>query len=200
MESVVLGQHHVFHHGKVEAGKLPFSLDYSIGTILFATNRIRGYNVIMNFTVVALLLSFTSLVGAISTFILFINLKKKLHFITSKNSKQSLDEIIGELLAHLQTTKNNQEQISHMIRDLETRTKTHVQRMGLVRFNPFADTGGDQSFTLAILDGHNSGFVISSLHSRDHTRIFAKPVVSGKGDGFELSFEEQLAIRRANTP
>lgn len=154
----------------------------------------------MNFTVMALLLSLISLACAISTFILFINLKKKLHFITSKKSTQSLDEIIGELLAHLKTTKNNQEQISHMIHDLETRTKTHVQRMGFVRFNPFADTGGDQSFTLAILDGHNSGFVISSLHSRDHTRIFAKPVVSGKGDGFELSSEEQLAIRRANTP
>ncbi len=73
----------------------------------------------------------------------------------------------------------------------------HIQKVGLVRFNPFADTGGDQSFTLALLSGKDSGFVISSLHSRDSTRLYAKPIKKGKASGYELSTEEEQAIKRA---
>jgi len=72
-----------------------------------------------------------------------------------------------------------------------------IQRIGLVRFNPFAETGGDQSFCLAILDGQGSGLVITSLHSRDTTRVYAKPVKRGKASGYELSAEEKRAIKNA---
>jgi hypothetical protein len=76
-------------------------------------------------------------------------------------------------------------------------TKSHLQKMGFVRFNPFNDTGGDQSFCLAILDGHDHGIVISSLHSREQTRIYAKQIVAGKPQGVELSREEAEAVTRA---
>lgn len=76
-------------------------------------------------------------------------------------------------------------------------TKSHLQKMGFVRFNPFNDTGGDQSFCLAILDGHDTGIVISSLHSREQTRIYAKRIVAGKTEGVELSREEAEALNRA---
>lgn len=75
--------------------------------------------------------------------------------------------------------------------------KSHLQKMGFVRFNPFNDTGGDQSFCLAILDGHDTGIVISSLHSREQTRIYAKRIVAGKTEGVELSREEAEALNRA---
>ncbi|PJC28376.1 hypothetical protein CO054_00495 [Candidatus Shapirobacteria bacterium CG_4_9_14_0_2_um_filter_39_11] len=70
-------------------------------------------------------------------------------------------------------------------------------KIGLVRFNPFPGTGGDQSFCLSILDGEGSGLVISSLHSRETTRIYAKPVKKGKAAGYELSTEEKQAIKNA---
>lgn len=73
----------------------------------------------------------------------------------------------------------------------------HFQKVGIVRFNPFADSGGDQSFALALMDGHDSGFVISSLHSRQETRIYLKPVANGKGKEFPLSKEEEQAIKIA---
>lgn len=76
-------------------------------------------------------------------------------------------------------------------------TKSHLQKMGFVRFNPFNDTGGDQSFCLAILNGHDTGIVISSLHSREQTRIYAKRIVAGKTEGVELSREEAEALNRA---
>ena len=76
-------------------------------------------------------------------------------------------------------------------------TKSHLQKLGFVRFNPFNDTGGDQSFCLAILNGHDTGIVISSLHSREQTRIYAKRIVAGKTEGVELSREEAEALNRA---
>ena len=73
-------------------------------------------------------------------------------------------------------------------------SKIHLQRLSLKRFNPFSDTGGDQSFMLALLDGNKDGVVITSLHSREHTRFYIKEVKGGKGKGHSLSVEEQKLI------
>ena len=73
----------------------------------------------------------------------------------------------------------------------------HIQRVGLVRFNPFSQTGGNQSFSLALLDGNNDGLVISSFHSREGTRIYAKIVKKGKAEGLSFSDEEKEAIAKA---
>jgi len=67
-------------------------------------------------------------------------------------------------------------------------------KIKITRFNPFEDIGGDQSFILSILDENNSGAVITSLHNRDITRIYAKPIKNGEGDNITLSKEEKLAI------
>lgn len=72
----------------------------------------------------------------------------------------------------------------------------HLQRLTLKRFNPFGDTGGDQSFILAILDGNKDGVVITSLHSRENTRFYVKSVTGGVGIDHPLSDEEQKIINR----
>lgn len=92
------------------------------------------------------------------------------------------------------------EKVGILGKDLEKLTKanlSNIQKIGLVRFNPFAGTGGNQSFCLSLLDGEGSGLVISSLHSRENTRIYAKPVKKGKAAGYELSKEEEEAIKNA---
>lgn len=71
-----------------------------------------------------------------------------------------------------------------------------IQRVGVVRYNPFEDTGSNQSFVLAMLDARGDGFVLSSLHSRQATRMFLKPVSGGKADS-AVSDEEAEAIRLA---
>ena len=71
-----------------------------------------------------------------------------------------------------------------------------IRRVGIVRYNPFEDTGSNQSFVLAMLDSQGDGFVMSSLHSRQQTRVFLKQLVKGKADT-TLSQEENEAIRRA---
>jgi hypothetical protein len=69
-----------------------------------------------------------------------------------------------------------------------------VTKLNLIRFNPFDDLGSDQSFILALLDQTNSGVIITSLHHRNFTRIYAKPIKNGEGDGITLSKEEKSAI------
>lgn len=79
---------------------------------------------------------------------------------------------------------------------LETNGRRAVQRVGLVRFNPFEETGGNQSFALAMTDANGDGLVISSLHARAGTRLYAKAVVAGRSDA-ALSAEEAEALRMA---
>ena len=71
-----------------------------------------------------------------------------------------------------------------------------MQRIGVVRYNPFEDTGSNQSFVLAMLDARGDGFVLSTLHSRQATRMFLKAVSGGKADS-AVSAEEAEALRLA---
>jgi hypothetical protein len=79
---------------------------------------------------------------------------------------------------------------------LEANARRAFQNVGLVRFNPFEDTGGNQSFALALLDSAGDGFVLSSLHARTGTRVYAKALTGGQAEG-ALSNEEAEALRRA---
>ncbi len=67
-------------------------------------------------------------------------------------------------------------------------------KLNITRFNPFDDIGGNQSFILTILDQNNSGAILTSLHNRDSTRLYAKPIINGQGDNVTLSKDEKLAI------
>ena len=78
----------------------------------------------------------------------------------------------------------------------ESRGEMAIQRIGVVRYNPFADTGSNQSFVLAFLDARGNGFLLSSLHSRQQSRVFLKPIVAGKAET-AVSEEEAEALRRA---
>lgn len=72
--------------------------------------------------------------------------------------------------------------------------RLHIQHLSLKRFNPFSDTGGDQSFMLSLLDGNKDGVVITSLHSRENTRFYVKAVRGGAGAEHPLSKEEQKIV------
>ena len=71
-----------------------------------------------------------------------------------------------------------------------------LQRVGVVRFNPYHDTGGEFSFAVALLDERGSGLVLTGLYHRDQTRVYAKPVSAWTSDQ-ELMDEEREAIARA---
>ena len=105
------------------------------------------------------------------------------------------DRLVGSAEQAVRATERMNE-MERMHAVIEQRSLRSLQHIGLVRFNPFEDTGSDQSFAIALLDDQRDGIVLSSLHGRANTRIFAKPV-SGGSSPHNLSDEESQAIRIA---
>lgn len=109
----------------------------------------------------------------------------------------------GNLEENLQTYQDRVEEVDRRLTDL-TEQYTRLsgaqslssQKISLVRFNPFGDTGGDQSFSLAVLDAHDSGYVLTSIHGRQGTRVYVKPIDFGDSK-YPLSDEEQQALSQA---
>lgn len=92
---------------------------------------------------------------------------------------------------------NNTKEIKNIwseIGNIKEESKLNIQRVGLVKFNPFNETGGEHSFSLALLDGNKNGIIITSLHTRERTRLYLKDVLKGKTKT-DLSGEEKKALQ-----
>lgn len=83
-----------------------------------------------------------------------------------------------------------------LVNESQKKSLLAYQHIGLVRFNPFNDLGGDHSFSVALLDGHFSGILITGLHTRDRTRVYMKEIKSGTTTQ-SLSKEEEKALQKA---
>ena len=96
-------------------------------------------------------------------------------------------------------TKSILSELKKRVLDLEKETPNNIKKVGLVRFNPYRELGGNQSFALSLLDEESNGVVLSALHSRQTTRIYAKPVILGKETRYSLSDEEKEAVKIAKS-
>lgn len=108
----------------------------------------------------------------------------------------SLEKILEGIIKNQEIEAKHIQQLSQNLTGLENRSKEHYQKVCLIRFNPFEDAGGDQSFVIAMLDGLDNGFVISSLHSRSGTRVYAKAVSAGKATAHAFTKEEKEAVEK----
>ena len=104
---------------------------------------------------------------------------------TFKNIQEVQDQNIKDIL-NLNLDLNNFKKVS----------KLNIQKVGLTKYNPFDETGGDHSFSLVLLDGNKNGIIITSLHTRERTRLYLKEVVSGNSK-IELSKDESKALNLA---
>ena len=116
--------------------------------------------------------------------------------LVSDGQGESLQQLLAAHIGKVVEVGTKLEQLTELHEYLELRSRGSLQHIGLVRFNPFDDTGSDQSFVIALLDDRRDGIVLSSLHGRGQTRVFAKPVESGEST-HQLSDEEAQAIRIA---
>lgn len=107
-----------------------------------------------------------------------------------------LKKVLEKILAEQRISQKDINELSKRISFLESDSLNHVQKIALVRFNPFKELGGDHSFCLAILDAHSSGVVITGLHTRERTRVYMKAIKKGKPER-ELSEEEKKAFEEA---
>jgi hypothetical protein len=107
-----------------------------------------------------------------------------------------LQAALGREAERIDGLERSFDDLGRRLSPVEAQAMSSVQRVGIVRFNPFADTGGQQSFALALLDARGSGVVISSLHSRQQTRVYLKQISGGRSET-PLSDEESQALRQA---
>ncbi len=109
---------------------------------------------------------------------------------------ENLEEVVANLQADvkmLQSGSQRQEaQVDQIWKRIE-RLKAHV---GVHRYNAFSEGGSDLSFSIAIVDEQQSGVVITGLHNREDTYIYAKPLDHGQSK-HTLSPEEREAINQA---
>jgi len=112
-------------------------------------------------------------------------------------TKAKLEEVLDAILKTLHTVRGKTEALERVVKVLEKDEQLHIQRIGIVRFNPFADTGGAQSFSLAFLDKKNNGVIMTSLYARGGNRWYIKKIIKGKGKELALSKEEESAIEKA---
>ena len=108
----------------------------------------------------------------------------------------NLAQLIEQHLHRADDAAAKLEELAEYCRELDAGVKRSLQRIGVVRFNPFGDTGGDQSFSVALLDAKGDGLVISSLFGRRESRIYVKPIEKGQSK-YALSDEELQAIHLA---
>ncbi|HET91933.1 MAG TPA: DUF4446 family protein [Chloroflexi bacterium] len=103
---------------------------------------------------------------------------------------------LANLSARLGETTARTERLVARIEEVDAALAHTVQGIGLVRFRAFQDTGGDQSFALALADGEGNGVVVSALYGRGATRVYAKPV-QGWLSPKPLGEEEEQALVEA---
>ena len=115
---------------------------------------------------------------------------------TKGTNEKDLYKVLKRIIEKEDLNARESDKLRKELIRLEEEVVGHVQKIGVVRFNPFRETGGDHSFSLAVLDGTNSGFVVTGLHTRERTRLYLKEIIKGVSQT-ELSKEEEKALLAA---
>ncbi len=123
-------------------------------------------------------------------------IKKKLKVFFAGKKASDLEGVLSEEIKRLKKSEADVKELFKSSKVLEKMATQSIQKVGVVRFNPFKETGGDQSFAIALLDFQDNGLVISSLYSREGTRIYTKPIETGQSK-YPLSKEELGALKKA---
>ncbi|MEK7559876.1 MAG: DUF4446 family protein [Patescibacteria group bacterium] len=127
-------------------------------------------------------------------FFFLINAKLRKIF---KGEAMDIERVLLDLREHEKTSVEEMEVLKKRVGTIEHEIPRDIRKVGLVRYNPFSDAGGDQSFALALLDEHKNGVVISSLYGREMNRVYAKRIEEGECKKHQLTEEEKRAINEA---
>lgn len=125
-------------------------------------------------------------------------LERRIAGLTRGREGDSLETVLRQTLDRVDSVAREVVDLEGRTTTLEVKGRRALQRLGLVRYNPFEDTGSNQSFAIAILDADDDGVILSSLHARSGTRIYAKSLTRGVTD-LALSEEESEALRLAKS-
>lgn len=113
-------------------------------------------------------------------------------------TKKKTTETPKETQKRIEELEKRVQDLQSTLEDYKEVMKSAVTKVGIIRFNPFHEIGSDQSFSFALLDQENNGFVLTSHYLKEYNRVYAKPVRKGVSE-YSLSTEEKEAIEKAMT-
>lgn len=122
--------------------------------------------------------------------------KSYAQFMKKLGKGENIDEILKKYINAVENVQKEQEEINNYCDNLEQNINICIQKIGMVRYSAFKDTGSDLSFALALLNKYNDGVVLNGIYSREMSNIYAKPINNGKSE-YTLSEEEKEAIEKA---
>ncbi|HZG57285.1 DUF4446 family protein [Paenibacillus sp.] len=123
-------------------------------------------------------------------------LRKRLNAFVKDTGVPDLESVMKKLHERVEGLTAQTESNAQRIGVVEARAERWKTNVGVVRYNPFGERGSDLSFSVAFVDERKDGVVISALHSRDESRVYAKPLEAGTS-GYPLTPEEKEAIIQA---
>ena len=147
--------------------------------------------------ILALTLAVLALIGVVIWLALRLHKAEARYFaLVDGTNGGNLESMLTDHMIQVRDATGRVVELDELARRLERASRSHLQRVGFLRFNPFRDAGGDQSFAVAVTDQDGNGVVMSSLHSRDVTRVYGKPL-AGWASPYPLTAEEEQAIKKA---
>ena len=152
---------------------------------------------INNVLIILLVLTIILLIAFVIVMIKMLGLNKKYkNFMKKLGNGKNLEEDLENYMYRVERVEKQNNEINNFMKALDKDLEKCIQKVGMVRYNAFKDTGSDLSFTLALLDENNDGVVLNGIYSREMSNIYAKPVENGKSK-YTISEEEQEAIQKA---
>jgi len=126
----------------------------------------------------------------------YFQLQKKYGEFLEGASAKKVEALIKEYAHNVTDAQAKIDEMASFVARMHSSNQFAISKQALIRFNPFGDTGGNQSFVLALLDNNNNGVVLSSVHARTGTRVYAKEIRDGLSK-YNLSDEETIALQKA---
>ncbi len=122
--------------------------------------------------------------------------KKYKTFLNKLGNGENIEEDLENYMYRVERVEKQNMEIRNLVDSIDKNLESCIQKIGIVRYNAFKDTGSDLSFALAMLDENNNGVVLNGIYSREMSNIYAKPVQNGKSN-YTISEEEKEAIQKA---
>jgi hypothetical protein len=151
-------------------------------------------------TLATLVLILTALValllfGVLALLLSVRRLQRRIHGMT-RGIEGNLEEMLGTHLDTVQGTSRRMDVLEQTVAVLQSQMPACLRYAHLIRYDAFEDVGGEQSFSLALLDSVGSGLVLTSVYSRNDVRVYAKSIQAGTAS-HALSQDEERLLRQA---
>lgn len=159
-------------------------------------DTLSEYNALFMFAGIQAFIILICLIWVITLSLRVRKIRKWFHQLYTGSSKANLEQILERLFGRMEELEQSDVSQVDQLKLLDEKIKKVKGNVGLVRFNAFLNEGSDLSFSIAVVDHEETGFVLTSIYGRDESRVYAKPIEKGTSL-YNLTDEEKEAIQKA---